>query len=378
MDGENLKLVQKYMRKYRAQGFSETTINTIASALKNFVLWCGDRDIKNFTEDDVYDWLEYIDSYTYLKKGKTVKYSAFTKNKMRMQVKPFLAAVNPELGEIIKLKMPKNERLPKSILSKEEVSRLIDACRNNRDRAMIATFYESGARKSELLQATLRDISFDSNGAIVTIQRSKTGSRRVRLVFAASFLLQWIDVHPLKGDPEGLIFCSLQAPYRAISSAGIADQLHLIAKRAGIEESRVHLHAFRHSRATHLAKDLTEQQLKAYLGWTQNSGMAAVYVHLSGKDIDDAILKLNGIKIDDTPVNEMRVGRCPRCKELNPEGSLYCGKCGLPLKDGVQEKIDKVMSEMDMMILKAAVRDPSVIEALTEEFNKIQNNNKNS
>jgi hypothetical protein len=44
-----------------------------------------------------------------------------------------------------------------------------------------------------------------------------------------------------------------------------------------------------------MANYLTEAQMNAYFGWVQGSGMPSVYVHLSGRDIDDAILKANGV-----------------------------------------------------------------------------------
>jgi integrase/recombinase XerD len=40
---------------------------------------------------------------------------------------------------------------------------------------------------------------------------------------------------------------------------------------------------------------LKETQMNAYFGWIQGSDMPSTYVHLSGRDIDDAILKANGI-----------------------------------------------------------------------------------
>ena len=40
---------------------------------------------------------------------------------------------------------------------------------------------------------------------------------------------------------------------------------------------------------------LTEAQMNAYFGWVQGSGMPSIYVHLSGRYIDDAVLKANGI-----------------------------------------------------------------------------------
>jgi len=58
-----------------------------------------------------------------------------------------------------------------------------------------------------------------------------------------------------------------------------------LVKRAGIKR-RVHLHGFRHTAATRLARLLTEAELEQYLGWVQGSKMAATYVRLSSRDVD--------------------------------------------------------------------------------------------
>jgi integrase/recombinase XerD len=44
-----------------------------------------------------------------------------------------------------------------------------------------------------------------------------------------------------------------------------------------------------------MANYLTEAQMNVYFGWAQGSDTPGVYVHLSGRDVDDAILKANGI-----------------------------------------------------------------------------------
>jgi len=48
-----------------------------------------------------------------------------------------------------------------------------------------------------------------------------------------------------------------------------------------------------------MANYLTEAQMNLYFGWVQGSDMPSVYVHLSGRDVDDAILKANGIITED-------------------------------------------------------------------------------
>jgi hypothetical protein len=71
-------------------------------------------------------------------------------------------------------------------------------------------------------------------------------------------------------------------------------RLKKISKKAGINK-KIHPHLFRHSRCTYMANYLTEAQMNAYFVWVQGSGMPSVYVHLSGRDVDDAVLKANGV-----------------------------------------------------------------------------------
>ena len=354
----------------------EKTISTSTHTLTHFIEWCGDKQLESFTQDDVYDFLDYLDSYTFLRKGQKVGYSPATIRREKVIVKKFLAFVKPELGEVIKLKVLKDSKHPDDILSKDDIQKLIDACLTVRDKAMIAVFYESGGRKGEMLSVRLKHIVFDEHGAVLNIPKGKTGSRRIRLVYASSFLHQWIECHPLKGNREAFLFCSLHAPYGVISSTGISNQLHLLATRAGIPEEKVHPHNLRHSRATHLSEHLTEAQMKEYLGWTQGSNMTSVYIHLAGRDIDNAILKMHGISTEESTKDSLKVGRCPRCKEINPETSLYCGKCGLPLTDTAAIKLKSDESKIDLAFLESSSIDPAVLEILAKEVKKYIAENK--
>jgi hypothetical protein len=91
-------------------------------------------------------------------------------------------------------------------------------------------------------------------------------------------------------------------------------------------------HSFRHARATHLANDLTEAQMKEYFGWLHVSTMAAVYVHLSGRDIGNAILRVHG-KPDLADEQEERTApkACCQCSTQNPATNRFCSACGMTL-----------------------------------------------
>ncbi|AAM05234.1 tyrosine-type recombinase/integrase [Methanosarcina acetivorans] len=368
---ENYVSIKRYLRKIKNETTSEATLRNQCVALNIFAKWC-DKDFSELDEDDIYDYFDYLESYTYERNGKIKHYSETSIYLYKMALKKFLRIIEKEgLSKLIKCKNPATKKLPEDILSKEDIEKLLSAARNPRDKALIATLYESGARKGELFSVRLKHIVFDENGCIVTLPEGKTGARRVRLVFAASYLRQWIECHPTKDNRDSYLFVSSRDDHPLISTTALKEGLDRISKRAGVKK-RVNPHAFRHARATHLAGHLTEQQMKIYLGWTENSSMASVYVHLSGKDIDDAILKMNGIIMDETHADGLRVGRCSRCKELNSESAMYCWKCGQPLREGAEKSVTTVNKEMEDMLLKVLTENSALKEELMREFTKLK------
>lgn len=100
--------------------------------------------------------------------------------------------------------------------------------------------------------------------------------------------------------------------------------------------------------------------------------MAATYVHLSQRDIEEATLNLYGIEPQQKKKESLKIVKCPRCKDINPENASYCGRCGLPLQDEVRTKLEKDLAEIDMEIIKAAVIDPNVLDMLAERIAKYQ------
>jgi hypothetical protein len=133
------------------------------------------------------------------------------------------------------------------------------------------------------------------------------------------------------------------------------------ALKCGIQK-KVNPHNFRHARATHMADKLTEAQMKEYFGWTQGSSMASVYVHLSGRDVDNAILEINGLKRKDSEKEAYKPIMCG-CGEINPCLNNYCNKCGKPLKTETAIQIDSKKKETSELI-ESLMKDPEILEKL--------------
>jgi hypothetical protein len=172
-----------------------------------------------------------------------------------------------------------------------------------------------------------------------------------------------MNEHPLKHNKESGLWIGFQTK-KPLNYAGLNKILKQTARRLGFHE-RIHPHLFRHSRATELAKSLSESQLKAYLGWTSGSQMAGVYVHLSGKETDDAILNLYGLKETKKQENVLKPKKCVCGHENEPTG-IVCMKCQKPL----DLKTALEMEEKTKLNYELKIRELEEKMKLFEEFIK--------
>jgi site-specific recombinase XerD len=172
------------------------------------------------------------------------------------------------------------------ILTKDEIERMIASAIKIRDKALIGLLW-SGGRVSEIRNLKTNDISWDEYGCIIRM-KGKTGMRLVRVVEFSAYLELYLK-H--RGSNSEWVWSDGN---KQISYQKIRLMLKRVAKKSGITK-RVYPHIFRHSSATFLSTFLSDAQMRIFFGWSRNSSMPSLYSHLSSKDIDDAILKLNGI-----------------------------------------------------------------------------------
>ncbi len=197
------------------------------------------------------------------------------------------------------LPTPKRHRRLPTVLSPEEVRRLIAAAKNLYHRTMLLTLYGAGLRRSELCHLKVGHI--DSQRMVLRVERGKGGVDREvplspTLLTALREYYRWMR-------PQTYLFPGTKYGWRTdkpITPRVIWDAVRFAARAAGIDR-RVSPHTLRHSYATHLLEagaDLrTIQVLLGHADLTHTT----VYLHLSPRHLQAAPNPLEQLQVA-TPV----------------------------------------------------------------------------
>lgn len=370
---ENKENIIKFQKQLVAEGITIGRIQKYVYTLKSLAILLN----KPFTiakKDDIIELVSKVET--------NPKWTEWTKSDFKKMLKRFYKWLKqtdecPKEVRWIRASVKNGNRmLPEEILTKEEIERLANATENLRDKAFILLLYESGCRIGELLPLKIKHIQFDEHGCILLVE-GKTGSRRIRAIDYTKDLIKWLDSHPLKEDSEAFVWMKFGNKNELVGYASITSMLRSAREKSGITKA-VNPHAFRHARATHLAKELPEAIMKEHFGWTQSSDMASVYYHLSGKDVDDALLKMHGFKPEEEKeLKNVSVRMCPRCNEPNSVLSHFCKRCSSPLSLKIALESEQKLNKEDqqvLAILKKLVKQfPKVKKFLIKESKKLQN-----
>lgn len=346
-DGLSTARVLKYMQK----------LSGIASLSRDLV---GKESISELDKEDVSRIMQHIECSDM---------GNDTKLDYKITIRKFMKWLRkteeyPEEVRWIKTRKKKNaSKLPEELLTEEEVAKVIATAEYARDKAMISALYESGCRTGELLTLRIKHLQFDEYGCVLIIN-GKTGMRRVRLIATTPYLIGWINVHPDRDNPDAPLWIMIRT-HRTdkrtfVNYACLRALLKRLSRKAGIKK-RVHPHIFRHSRATAVANHLTEAQMKEYFGWVKDSEMASVYVHLSGRDVDEAVLRMHGLKKDNEGTKRS-VDLCLRCKTPLRKDAKFCDRCGLVLDLETAIKLDQKQKGANNLLNLAIEEDPGLLQ----------------
>lgn len=275
----------------------------------------------------------------------------------------------PDCAKIIDINYKKNnDKLPEELLTDQDAEKLIENALNPRDKCLISILHETGARIGELIDLSIGSIEDREHGYKIVVD-GKTGSRRIPIIESIPYLNEWLNEHPNRENKNAPLWVNIGEVNKGepMSYRSIRKMLDKVSKRADIDKP-VNPHQFRHSRATQLANKFTEAQLCEFFGWVQGSDVPAKYVHLSGRDIDNAYDQMYGLKTKEEEEKPNLAPReCPRCNEKVSPNAKFCYRCGQALTQESAKKVEE--SEQRIKEEKADIENKTM-QKFVEELNK--------
>ncbi len=336
IDPVNSAYLVNYARYLKLKNLSPKTVQIKLWRVYIFLLYKKFQDIKTVLPSDIEDYVL----------ERKEKVSPFTLQGDVLELKLFLKWFLPDkVDELItfKLQKPKRKLPVDQLITREDIQKMVASCDTQRDRALIMLLWDSGARINEVLSRSICHITFDRYGAVIIVD-GKTGERRMRLTSCVPDLQAWVNMHPMRNNPDAPLFITYNrygTGKKVLNAHTVQNRLKVIAAQAGIQK-RVYPHGIRHARLTDLSKQgFSEMELRIIAGWEASSLMPAVYVHLSGADVENKVLAKAGIIKEDEKAGQdaLEARQCPRCRGLCAYDTKYCPHCSLIIDSKVAMEV---------------------------------------
>jgi len=361
--------IQRYVDIKRANGIKWSTLSHSARSIADLANEYPENPLADLEEEDL---IRYV-------AGIADEYADSTMQRVKVAIKNGLNLLYgdgedpyPPVKWMNTSHNSKGRKDPDELLTRDDIKAIIEACDHPRDRALIACLYESGARRGEFLGLNIRNVEIDDRGAVIRLNPegdNKTGTRRIRLIQSAVYLQNWIENHPNSQDRDAPLWISLDQSRHGerLSEPGIRFLVKKLGRRADLDK-HVHPHLFRHSRATELAsKGYSESEMRIMLGWADGSDMPSRYIHMSGEDVEEKMLKMHGLLDEDEESTEdpLEPWECNRCGRENAPDSPFCN-CGRPRDLSVLEEVEKTETDASQDL------DAETLELAAQLVEKLQ------
>ena len=258
--------------------YSESTRITYETQMQQFIEYIQPQSIHELTKAKVDEYMLYLVE----KRGVSVS----TQNTAINAIKFYLEQVHKGERTFYYVDRPAKDRLLPSVLSEEEVQKLLWAAQNIKHRCIMFLLYSAGLRISELLNLKWKDL--DEHRMIIYIRGGKGRKDRITLLskLALDYLKHYLSLY----EPKEWLFEGLGGGQ--YSSRSVNRFIHRYCHLAGIYR-QVSAHTLRHSFATHLLERGTDLRYIQTLLGHESSRTTERYTHVTKRGFDKLISPLD-------------------------------------------------------------------------------------
>jgi site-specific recombinase XerD len=267
---ENRDLLNGFYSYLRGKRYSKSTVETYIFFIADFIEFHNNKPTNLLTNKDVELFIETV----FIKR----KYSISTQRQFISAVKQFIVFYPETEISNLELTRPKKSRNLPTVLSQEEMIRLIQYTKNLKHRAILALIYSSGLRISELLNLKLIDIQIHRKQLFITNAKG----RKDRYVTLADSFMPLLQNYLMTYQPK--VYFVEGAHGKKYSASSVRKFLTKSCKAAKLNR-KITPHTLRHSYATHLLESgVGLRHIQELLGHSKPE-TTMIYTHVARKDL---------------------------------------------------------------------------------------------
>lgn len=261
-------MLDKLETELKIRGFTARTVDSYTYNVKKFLEFLK-NDPKTAIENDAKRYIAHLMS--------DKKYMPSSVNLAISSLKFFYKEIlqNSAFNAV---KAPKPEKKLPTVLTKEEIRKMLSVIENPKHRLLIEFLYSAGLRVSECVSLRVDDL--DLNEKMGKIKHGK-GNKERYIILSDNLILHLNEYIKNKKDITSYIFSVKNHPITARQAQKVVKEA---AKKAGIKK-RVFCHALRSSFATHLLEAGTDIRVIQELLGHSNLSTTQIYTKVSTQQL---------------------------------------------------------------------------------------------
>lgn len=255
--------IAKLAQEMKLRKFSQKTVKSYCYYITNCLDWSR-KNAREITTDDI---------RAYLEKKADEQASASTLNTAYSALKFYFGNILRRKFFLSVPRAKKDKKLP-TVLSKQEVQRMIALTKNPKHQCMLSLLYGAGLRVGELVRLRAQDINVERG--MIEIKNSKGAKDRYTLL--PGKLKEVLAKQKSLKQPSDYLFTNGQGGRLTEETA--QKVVAQASERAAIDK-RVSPHTLRHSFATHLLEGGVDVRYVQELLGHANIRTTQIYTHVT-------------------------------------------------------------------------------------------------
>jgi integrase/recombinase XerD len=277
-----LKVPEEFIKTLKLRQYSDKTIKTYVTMLRLYMGHYHERLLDDLQDEDIREYLLYIVDVR--------KVSQSYQNQAINAIKFYYEKVLLRPMNTYYLQRPRKASMLPSVLSEEEVVRLLRQVENLKHKTALSLIYSAGLRIGELINLKISDI--DAGRSQIRIRQGK--GKKDRVTILSVNILALLREYYREYRPKDWLF---EGQYGGQYSAGSIQTVFRTAKETAGINKKATVHTLRHSFATHLLERGTDLRYIQELLGHQSSRTTEIYTHITQKGFRKIVSPFDNIDI---------------------------------------------------------------------------------